>query len=131
MRNNTRAAGFTVIELLTGIMLTGIIALSASNFFLSMASLQRRTLNNEFALRAASRQVETLRNSNYNSLVNGVDIDFSDELPQNLPKANGIVRVSEPTPGLKKVEVLVSYDDNGADKTVKLVTMIGQIGITQ
>lgn len=131
MRFKNDQSGYTIVELITGIVLIGVVTLIASNFFLSMSTLQTRTLNNEYALRAATRQLETLRNNNYNALVNGQDIDFTSDLPASLPERNGVVKVSEPTPGLKKVEVLVSYSDYGSDKTIKLVTLIGQIGLSQ
>lgn len=123
--------GFTIPELAIAIVFLGIVATSITQLFLSIQDIQRRTAYLESATHAAQTEVESLRNNNYNLLVNDQDIDFSANLPNNLPKGSGHVKVSEPMPGLKRVDVTVSYNDSGETRNVKLSSLIGIIGISQ
>lgn len=82
--------------------------------------------------RAGEAKIESLRNSQYGNLETDSNIDFTDELPADLPEPkNGNVFVSEPEPGLKRVDVTISYGDGSATKTVKQSSLIGIIGIGQ
>ncbi len=128
----TNEAGFTIAELITTIIVFGIVAVVISNLVLSNQSIQRKTAMLESATRAAQREVESLRNNNYNTLTAGQTINFTNELPDNLPSSkSGTVVVSEPSPGLKRVDVTVSYNDGSKDREVKLSSLIGVIGIAQ
>ncbi len=124
-------AGFTIPELLVTIVFLGTAATAIALLFIGIQDIQRRTSKLESATHAAQTEVESLRNNNYNQLVAGEDIDFSSELPDDLPKATGTVVVSEPQAGLKRVDVTVSYDDKGTPREVKLSSLIGVIGISQ
>lgn len=123
--------GFTIPELAIAIVFLGIVATSISQLFLGIQDIQRRTAHLESATHAAQTEVESLRNNNYNALVNGQDIDFSAGLPSDLPQASGHVGVSEPMAGLKRVDVTVSYNERGETRQVKLSSLIGIIGISQ
>lgn len=127
----TTQSGFTVPELIVTILFLGVIAISISQLFIAIGNTQERTNRLESASHAAQTEIEALRNNNYSQLQNGQTIDFSDRLPDNLPQGTGTVTVSEPTAGLKRVDVTVSYLDNGRTKDVKLSSLIGVIGISQ
>lgn len=84
------------------------------------------------ATRSAQREIEVLRNSTANNLINGQTITFTNDLPSRLPgNKSGTVTVSEPSPGLKRVNVNVTYYDNGKKREVNLSSLIGVIGITR
>lgn len=123
--------GFTMVEILVA---TGVMAILTAAVFGLFSTIQQAQLANSYrqsATRAASREIEVLRNNNYDQLTPGTDIDFSNELPATLPNGTGTVTVTEPVPGLRRVDVVVSYTHSGATKQVKLSSMIGVIGITQ
>lgn len=124
-------AGFTLLELLVTILVFGVIAGSISVMFNSIRSIQRQTAYMETANRAAQAEVESLRNNNYNQLTPGVDISFTAKLPSNLPGRSGTVKVSEPVPGLRRVDVTVSYKTGSKTNKVALSSLIGVIGIAQ
>lgn len=130
MKNSTQS-GFTVPELVVTILFLGAVALTISQLFIAIGNTQERTNRLESASHAAQTEIEALRNNNYSQLQNGQAIDFTDKLPSNLPSGTGTVQVSEPTAGLKRVDVTVSYLDNGKQKDVKLSSLIGVIGISQ
>lgn len=124
--------GFTLVELTVTIVFLGAVVVGIASLYFSIGSVQRQTAYLESANRAAQTEVETLRNSNYNQLVNGQNIDFTSQLPSNLPAATGTVVVSEPQAGLKRVDVTVRYSATStAPKQVTLSSLIGVIGITQ
>lgn len=124
--------GFTLIELIVTIVVTGLIIIAITTLFITIERTQHRTQLLETATRAGEQQIEALRNNNYNSLTAGSTIDFTNDLPASLPSPrSGTVAVSEPTEGVKRVDVTVSYRDGNKTKDVKLSSLIGQLGIGQ
>ncbi len=126
-----RQAGFTIVELLVTIAIVGITTASLSSLFISIRNVQQQTLHVDAATRAAQREIETLRNDNYASLTPGQVINFTGQLPSSLPNANGTVQVSQPAADLRRVDVTVSYQSGGSQRSVQLSSLIGVIGITQ
>lgn len=125
-------AGFTIIELLVTIVVATLIILAVSSLFITIARAQRSTELLEVASRAGERQIESLRNENYVSLVPDSTVTFTDVLPASLPEPRtGVAAISEPIDGVRRVDITVTYRDAGKNKTVKLSSLIGQIGIAQ
>ncbi len=128
----TNQEGFTLVELLITIVILGIALVGIASLFYSVQYTQRQSVYRDSATRAARRQIEILRNSSYNSLVNGQTITFTSDLPSRLPgNKSGTVAVSEPSPGVKRVDVNVTYYDSGKKREVNLTSFIGVIGITR
>lgn len=126
------AEGFTLVELLVTILVIGVVFAGLSNIFVSIQRTQAQTSHLESATRAAQQQIESLRNRNYNNLVVGEDIDFSSSLPSTLPSgSSGVVVVTEPSPGIKRVDATVSYSYANQTRDVSLSSLIGVIGIVQ
>ena len=124
--------GFTLVELITAIVVLGIVGTSITGLYLSIQQMQIATNYLESATRAAQREVESLRNSNYSNLTPGTDINFTAILPDDLPAdRTGTVEVSEPAPGVRRVDVRISYTHEDSLRTVELSSLIGVIGITQ
>lgn len=129
---NKNSDGFSLIELIVAMAIFGLMVTGVINLFVGIDTLQRRAQRIEIATRAAEAQIESLRNSHYNSLESGETIDFSDELPQSLPAPRtGEVVVSEPIPGMKQLEVTVEYAQQPQDYSVTLTGLMGTIGIAQ
>ena len=122
--------GFTIVELTVTIIFLGFVVLGVSSLYLSIANIQRQSQYTEIANRAAQAEVESLRNSTYNQLTAGQNIDFSSQL-SGLPSPTGTVVVTEPQTGLKRVDVTVSYNAGSQQHNVTLSSLIGVIGITQ
>lgn len=104
-----------------------------SSLFIAINSVQRQNEHLSVAARAGETKIESLRNNHYNSLaVSPPAIDFTSELPSELPEPrSGTVTVSEPSPGLKRLDLQITYFESGRNKTVKMSTLIGNIGISQ
>lgn len=123
--------GFTLVELLVTIIVIGVVFTGLSSIFISIQRAQVKTSYLESATRAAQKQIESLRNINYNNLTTGQNINFSDKLIDLPSGSTGNVAVTEPSPGLKRVDVTVSYSYEGQAKDVMLSSLIGVIGIAQ
>jgi len=124
--------GFTIVELVATIVVFGIASLGIANMFYSMQSIQQQSSHLDIATRAAQREVEMLRNETYNALVVGQPINFTSDLPSALPKnKSGIVTVTEPSPGLKRVDVSVTYSDGSKQQQVQLSSIIGVLGLSK
>lgn len=125
-------SGFSIIEVLMTIVVVGILFSAVIALYSNVLIVQSRTQNLETATRAAHRQVEALRNLQYNSLEEGENIDFSDDLPTGLPRgSSGVVEVTDAQQGLKRVDVTVTYPEGSTDRAVTVSSLIGIIGITQ
>jgi len=132
--NKTRLnkEGFTLVELLVTIAIIGLASIGIASLYYAIQSSQLQSRYVDAATRAAQREVEMLRNSSYNNLTEGQVIDFTSELPASLPSnRSGSVAVSEPAPGLKRVDVTVSYGSGAQAKQVQLSSLIGVIGLSQ
>lgn len=125
-------AGFTIVELLVTIAIVGITTASLASLFISIHKVQQQTIYVDSATRAAQREIEVLRNDNYASLTPGQTIDFTADLPSNLPRGStGSVSVSQPSTDLRRVDVTVTFTESGKQRNITLSSLIGVIGITQ
>lgn len=126
-----KESGFTLVELVISIAVIAVVTTTVVSLVLTIQGTQRRTIAMETATRAAQREMESLRNNNYSSLTTGQTIDFTNQLPSNLRSPQGVVTVSEPTNGLKRVDVSVFYNEGTTRKEIKLSSLVGILGITQ
>jgi Tfp pilus assembly protein PilV len=125
-------SGFGIVEVVITIVLLGALSLAITGMFRSILYIQSAGQYQKSATLAAQREIESLRNSNYNDLTAGSTVTFTSELPTELPSPkSGTVSVSEPVSGLKRVDVTISYHKPGGTKQVKVSSTIGIIGITQ
>jgi prepilin-type N-terminal cleavage/methylation domain-containing protein len=127
-----RQTGFTLVELMTAVVILGIAITGIAELYYSMQRVQAENQNLDLATRAARTEIEVLRNNSYNSLTPGSTINFSSSLPNSLPSdRHGSVVISQPTDDLRRVDVTVTYTNFGKAQTVELSSEIGVIGIGQ
>lgn len=122
--------GFTIVELIVTLVALGIFIVGIGSLFANVSYAQRNTGYVASATRAGSAEIEGMRNNNYNSLTPGATIDFSSQLPSDLPKGStGTVVVSQPSADLRRVDVTVIYPVGSEHHQVVLSSLIGRIGI--
>lgn len=125
-------SGFSLVELAITILVLGAVITSIVTLFVNIQQAQVSTRYLESATYAAQAEIESLRNIDFNNLTPGQTINFTNQLPSDLPPGStGTVTVSEPTAGLRRVDVNVTYTYRGQSRTVSLSSLIGVLGITQ
>ena len=123
--------GFTVIELLVGIALFGVITPAIIVSIVSLGSLNDRSADLTLANTIAENKIESLRSAGYNSLLDGAN-DFSGELGATftLPKS-ATYTISSPEVGIKQIDVVIEYSDRGATRTLEYTSLISELGVAQ
>lgn len=129
-----QSSGFSLTEIVIATTVIGLMVVAFANIFISIGSMQRENDNLYIANRAAEGVIEGLRNNHFNSLVpDGQSHEYSSEIPDLYlpdPKTATYV-ITEPSPGLRQIEVTVTWKEGGRDKQVKQSALLGQIGIAQ
>lgn len=125
-------AGFTLIELMVTIIVLGIVISSLGGLYYLMQETEVRSQQFDLAVRAARSEIEDLRNNGYSSLTPGSTINFTSNLPSQLPSdRQGTVAVSQPTTGLRRIDVTITYTSYTLPQTVELSSDIGIVGLGQ
>ena len=127
-----KQSGFTIVEVVVSIVIIGLLVPAVTGLMTTLNNTQKQVIYKESATRSAATEIETLRNAKYNTLENGTTLNFTNQLPNDLPKnKSGTVVISEPINGLKRVEVTVSYTDGNQQQKVTLTSLIGQLGLSK
>jgi prepilin-type N-terminal cleavage/methylation domain-containing protein len=123
--------GFTLVELLVCILVGGVLIVSLNQVVASYMSVSKRGRYLNSANSYVEAKVEELRNKGYNSLTNGTT-SLTSELPAQMPRSrSGFMTVTTPTDGLKKVDLTVSYNDQGLSNSYNYTTYVGELGVGQ
>jgi prepilin-type N-terminal cleavage/methylation domain-containing protein len=127
----TASGGFTIVELLVVIALSGIVIGSLSQVVSTYLHLSQRGRYLNLANSYVEAKAETLRNQGYNSLSVGT-VNLSSELPSQLPPTRSASMViSSPSDGLKQVDITVTYKDQGQSNSYNYSTYVGELGVGQ
>lgn len=130
--NHKNQDGFSLVELIVAIVVIGLLVVGVTSLYITIESTQRKTRLLETATRAGEKKIEELRNNHYNTLEANSVMTFTNELPNTLPEPrSATVTVTEPTAGIKRVDVSITYRDGRSNKEVALSSLIGVIGIGQ
>ncbi len=132
-KDQTQCSGFTLIEVAVALVVAGLIIISLSNIFIAISVVQRQSDHLALATRSAEQEIESLRNSHYNTLVDSPPpIDFTSQLPTALATPRSAsVNVSEPSAGIKRLDVTITWQEGSRSKTIELSSLLGNIGIAQ
>ena len=128
-----KRAGFTLVEILLALFLfTAMITilLSASGTLLHTRKSNLETL----AAKIATKQIENLRNTDFDLLPPGSDTFSDTELPQ-LPQGVANRAITNATidsqvePDVKNVSITITWTENGIPKQFKTETLIYKYGL--
>lgn len=123
--------GFTIIELLVSIFITAILVAGINAIYIAHLSSSQQTRSMGTVASFAENKIESLRSIGFLGLIDGTT-DISNELPGNLknPKSGTLV-ISSKEPGLKEVNLNISYNDQGSTRDYSYTTYIGELGVGQ
>lgn len=123
--------GFTVAEVLVGIVLFGIMMPAVILAVMNLADLNDRAGDLTRLNIIAENKIEQLRNEGYNSLALGT-VDFSNELDVSIGRPNDAsFTVSQPENGVKKIDVTINYTEKGTARTLEYSSFISELGVAQ
>lgn len=125
--------GFSIVEIVVGTVVIGIMVIALTNTFIAINVIQRRSANLSLATRIGEQKIESLRNNHYNTLpISPPPLDFTNELPAQLAgPRSATVTISEPQPGIKRLDISISYREGRQTKNLHLSSLIGNLGISQ
>jgi len=125
-----KSGGFTVLELLIAVGLVGILVPSLYLAVNSINITNKRSRNIFLANVSAENKIEKLRSGGYNSITTG-ELDFTNELPSELPKPNKALLKISASEGKKTIEVSINFQDAGRQRSTQYKTIISETGIGQ
>lgn len=124
-------AGFTLVELLVAIAVGAVVTLSLTQVVTGYIHLSQRGRYLNMTNAYAEAKIEALRNQGYNAVAVGTT-NLAAELPSKLPPGkSGNMVVTQPSAGLKQVDLTLSYKDQGQDNTYTYRTYLGELGVGQ
>ena len=123
--------GFTIVELIVAIVISSIIVGGASLILGSQIHLSQRGRDLVLANAYTEKKIESLRSLGFLGLSDGTT-DITNELPAELnnPRSASLV-ISSQTAAIKKVEISLTYNDQGVSRTYNYVTFVGELGVGQ
>jgi type II secretory pathway pseudopilin PulG len=129
--DNRSTLGFTVVELVVSITVFALLVPAIASFLGTLSILNDRARDMATVSALAENKVESLRSANFVAVTTGSH-DFTSELPPTIttPRSAAYV-VSAVSPALKQVDLSVTYNDHGSNKTLSYRTYIGELGVGQ
>jgi len=123
--------GFTIVELIVAITIGSIIIGGVSLILGSQVHLSQRGRDLVVANAYVEHRIEALRSRGFLGLANGTT-DITSELPTelNTPRSASLV-ISSYTDAIKKVDISLTYNDQGVSRTYSYTTFIGELGVGQ
>ena len=127
----TNPNGFTIVELLVCIVVAGIVVVSLNTVVTTYLHVSQRGRYLNLANSYVEAEVETLRNSGYNSISLG-STNLTSSLPSQLPLGSSATMiVTSPSGGIKQIDISVTYNDQGQTNSYGYTTYIGELGVGQ
>ncbi len=128
---NARQKGFTVVELVVTIVISGVIIPAVAIALINLTAVNYHARNLVLANTVALNKIETLRSIGYNSISPGATT-FTSELPSTFgsPKSASF-NVTSPQIGIKQIDVSISYTEYQTSRTVTYRTYVSELGVGQ
>lgn len=128
---NNKQVGFTIVELVVAMVVGSILAGATTLIIVDQARISQLGRDTALANSYAETTVEGLRSIGYNGLSNGTT-DVTSELPSELKSPrNGEVVISDAMTGVKQIDLTMTYNDQGTQRTYNYRTFIGELGVGQ
>ena len=126
-----KSGGFTIVELLVTMIIGGLLAGSVALFLSLHTHIAQRGRDVSVTNSFVENKVESLRSAGYLTLLNGTT-DITNELPSELKKPRSASMViSDEDTAIKRVDISVTYSDQGTPRTYTYSTLVGELGVGQ
>lgn len=131
--DNKLQQGFTVVEVIVAVVISGIFIVVMSTALSSLSSLNARAEKLAVANGIAEAKIEELRSNSFLALpADGTTVDFASELPDFLPDPTvAEYSITDLSSSLKRIELTVQYKDFNSNREINFSTIIGELGVGQ
>lgn len=130
-RSHQDKNGFTIVELIVGIALIGIVIVVITAMIQILIQMNDAAHDTTLVTSSAQNKIESLRSSGFNAIgSDGTEVDFSNELSSSIPtprSAKYTITVNSARPAEKNVVVDIEADG----KHYIYKTVIGELGVGQ
>lgn len=124
-------AGFTIVELIVTIIVSAIIIGVVNLALVNQTHIGQRNRDLVAANSYVEAKVESLRSAGFKALAIG-NTDITSELPAELSAPrSATLTVSTVDDATKKIDISVTYNDQGTSRTYQYSTYIGELGVGQ
>ncbi len=125
------SAGFTIVEVLVSIAVAAIVTTSLNQVVTTYLHVSQRGRYLNLANSYVEAKVEAMRNIGYSGLAVGTS-SLTSELPSQLPPSrSATMAIIDLGGGIKKVDLSVSYFEQGQSNAYAYTTYIGELGVGQ
>jgi len=124
------AKGFTTVEILVTLIVASLLIISINTVYTTQLYINQRTRDTTIANSFVEGKIERLRSQGFLTQTNGTT-DLTSELPDELNHASGSLVISSYNASVKKVDISVTYNDQGTEQTASYTTYIGELGVGQ
>lgn len=126
-----KSKGFTIVELVIAITVFALLIPAVASFLNLLNVLNDRAADTAIINALAENKIESLRSAHYNGL-NNETVDFTSELPVTIAAPRSATyQVTTPVTGIRQVDMTVTYNDHGQQKTLAYKTYVGELGVGQ
>src|SRR3990167_1283245 len=124
-------AGFTIVELIIT-MLVGALLVGITHIILmSQVHLSEQARDLVIVNAYAENKIESLRSLGFAGLTDGSS-SITGELPSELKSPRtGTLEISTYSAAIKKADISITYNDQGANRTYSYTTYVGELGVGQ
>ena len=119
------------MEILVSIAVAAIVTMALNSVVTTYLHVSQRGRYMNLANSYVESKVEALRNQGYNSLAVGTT-SLTSELPSQLALSrSATMTVTNPSGGIKQVDITVNYKDQGFTNSISYTTYLGELGVGQ
>ena len=123
--------GFTIVELIVATIVGSIIVGGVSLIIASQVHLSQRGRDLVIANAYVEHKIEALRSIGFLGLTDG-STSITTELPVELNSPrSGTLQISSFSSAIKKVDISLTYNDQGINRTYSYTTYVGELGVGQ
>lgn len=133
MRISKNQTGFTLVELMTAIVIGAFFVGAVSTLIVNSSKIAQRARDVAVANSFAENKVESLRSIGYLSLgLTSSPTDITSELPSELQAPrSATLNISQHSTSIKEAVLSIEYNDQGQQKTYSYTTFVGELGVGQ
>jgi prepilin-type N-terminal cleavage/methylation domain-containing protein len=125
------SAGFTLVELLVTLVVSGLLIAAVNTAVVAQTSTSERARDMVIANAYAEGKFESVRSQGFLALSDGT-VSITSDLPSELKAPrSGSIAISTQSISVKRVVLTITYNDRGTARTYQYTTFVGELGVGQ